>query len=165
MGTQVVLYDTFKVDDNAAADNGIWQTLLMDSRKVFQTCSKLDICCLTTYQLALHTVNQRYLDATCLSNGKQIKEVYETMVYMRPLWEDERTGGKYDVHPWHMKPGTNNKVREDIKLDPKEKYVLVFVDKTRADEDKQTLIYHWKAHYNKWEELGWCTVVNDHRGA
>jgi hypothetical protein len=40
--------------------------------------------------------------------------------------------------------------------------MLFFVDKNRADEDKQVLIYKWQAAWNKWTELGYAKVMNDH---
>ena len=162
-GVSVILYDTFKSDDSVTSD-GIWQSLMLDARKLFQTASRLGICCVTTYQLALYTENQRFLSASCLSNSKQIKEIYETMIYMRPVWQDEYPGCKYDIHPYSFKPGSNYKVKEDIHMDPDKKYMLVFVDKTRADEDKQIVLFEWNARFNKWTELGYAKVVNDHGG-
>lgn len=161
-GVQCVLYDTFKSDDSADTSL-LWQSLMIDARRLFQCCSKLGICCITTYQLALHTTNQRYLDAGCLSQSKQIKEVYETMVYFRPLWDDEYSGEKFDVHPYRISTRNGVRVKEEIQLDKDEKYLLLFLDKTRADEDKQVLIYQWKARFNQWKELGFAKVFNEHK--
>lgn len=161
-GISVCLFDTFKADDGA--DVGmLWQSLLMDSRKLDTQCRKFGICCITTYQLALHTVNQRYLDATCLSNAKQVKEVYENICFFRPIWDDEFSGEKYDIHPWKYKKD-NKKIKEEIALDKTKKYLLCFIDKTRSDEDKTVLVYEWMAHFNVWKELGFAKVINDHRG-
>ena len=161
-GVSVVLFDTFKADDSSNLGE-MWQSLLMDSRKLDTQCQKLGICCITTYQLALHTLNQRYLDASCLSNAKQIKEVYNDMIYMRPVWDDEFPGEKYDIKPFRRLKD-NPKVKENIIMDPDKKYLLFFVDKTRSDEDKQVLLYEWKAHLNIWKELGYANVVNNHGG-
>lgn len=170
MGVGTILYDTFKADD-ALLNKSIWETLLMDSRRIFQLCSRLNICCLTTYQLALHKQNLRYLDATCLSNGKQIKEIYSSMIYMRPVWTDEYHEAKYDIKPWRFKRDENNKyvtdengkwIKEEIILDDDEKYMLFFVDKTRADEDKQILLYRWRPRFNEFKELGYANVTNAH---
>lgn len=170
MGASVIMYDTFKVTDGIE-NKSVWESLLLDSRKIFQLASKLNICILTPYQLALHTQNIRYLDATCLSNAKQIKEVYETMIYIRPLWSDEFNGEKFDVKPWRFKKDNNyqyvtdengKRIKETIKLDPNEKYIVVFVDKTRADDDKQMLLYRWRGRFNDWREEGYCTVKNMH---
>lgn len=162
-GVGVVLLDTFKVDDSADLNAQIWASLLMDSRRLDNQCRKLDICCITTYQLALHTLNQRYLDSTCLSNAKQIKEVYENIVFFRPIWDDEFKDEKYDIHPWKYNID-NKKIKEEIELDRDKKYLLAFVDKTRSDEDKTVLVYEWLAHFNVWKELGFARVINEHRG-
>ena len=170
MGCSVVLYDTFKADDSLG-DRSIWESLLIDSRKLFQEASRLNMCIVTTYQLALHMMNSRYLDAGSLSNGKQIKEVYESMTYLRRLWSDEYSGEKYDVKPWRWQKDADGKnvkdengkyVKEDIILDPNETYMLFFIDKTRSDEDKQILIYRWRARFNEFKELGFASVVNNH---
>ena len=163
-GVEVIIYDTFKSDDEATSSN-MWQTLMLDARKLFQASAKLGICCITTYQLALHTENYRYLTASCLSNSKQIKEVYETMVYMRPLWQDEYPGEKYDVkaHKFETNPRTGKKDRVEVQLEKDEKYLLLFIDKTRADEDKKIIILKWRPRFNEWKEVGYATVINDHR--
>lgn len=170
-GVSVVIVDTLKADDYMG-NKSMWETLLMDSRKLFQLCSKLNIVCFTAYQLALHTQNVRYLDATCLSNGKQIKEVFETITMMRSVWEDERDPkSKFYIKPWRFKKDENyqyvkdengKRVKEEIQLDPDEKYMIIFIDKTRADEDKQTLLYRWRGRFNDWREEGFCTVTNAH---
>jgi hypothetical protein len=41
--------------------------------------------------------------------------------------------------------------------------MLLFIDKTRSDDDKQVLIYEWNARFNNWKELGFARVKNDHR--
>lgn len=158
LGVQVVLYDTFKVDDNVNTNSATWQQLLLDSRKIFQESSKLGICTITTFQLALHSLNQRYLDATALANAKQVKEVYETMIFMRPLWSDEYTGEPHDVKAYIVE----NHERKPIKLDPEKKYVLFFIDKTRSDDDKQVLIYRCNSRFNDWKEIGFANVENNH---
>lgn len=162
-GYQMFVWDTMKSDDTL--DDNMWQQLLMNSRKIFQTASKENISIVTTYQLALHTTNKRYLDANCLSNSKQIKEVFSEMVYMRPLWQDEMTDEKFDCHPYTFKKDASGKYNNEktrIYLDSDKKYIVAFLDKTRNDEDKQQIIYEWKAHYNCWKEIGYCQIFNDH---
>jgi len=160
-GITCFCWDTMKSDE--VFDESMWQSLLMNSRKLYHIADNLNISIIVTYQLALHTVNQRWLDAGCLANGKQIKEVFSEMVYMRPLWQDEYTGQKYDCKPWRFKKNSDNKIREQIELDPNEKYMVCFVDKTRNDEDKKTILYKWKGAWNQWIEIGFCTIMNDHR--
>ena len=42
--------------------------------------------------------------------------------------------------------------------------MVCFVDKTRNDEDKITVLFEWQGAWNQWREIGYCTIVNDHRG-
>lgn len=164
LGYQAILFDTMKSDDEI--DEAMWQQLLIHSRKLFQLASKENISIITTYQLALSTLNQRYLHAGCLSNAKQIKEVFSEMIYLRTLWDDEYTGGKYDIKPYNLtkdSSGKYTKVKKMIDLDRDKKYMIAFLDKTRNDDDKQTVLYEFNGRFNKWVEVGYCTVINEHR--
>ena len=161
-GYQVFVWDTMKSDDST--DEKMFIQLLMNSRKVFQLASKENICVIPTYQLALYTVNQRYLDASCLANGKQIKEVFSEMVYMRQLWDDEYTGEKCDCKAHQLQKDENgkySKIKKMIDLDKDKKYIVAFLDKTRNDEDKQQVLYEVNGRYNSWKEIGYCHIINE----
>lgn len=164
LGYQVVMFDTMKSEDEI--DDSMWQQLLIHSRKLFQITSRENISLICTYQLALHTLNKRYLDASCLSNAKQIKEVFSEMVYARPLWDDEYTGEKFDVKPYQLKRDENGKytnVRKPIVLDREKKYIVAFLDKTRNDDDKIQVLYEFNGRFNRWKEIGYCSVYNEHK--
>ena len=163
LGYQAAIYDTLKVEDSF--DRSTWEQLLIQSRQLFQLASKENIALVTTFQLALSTLNKRWLDAGCLSNGKQVKEVYSEMIYLRQIWDDEYTGEKHDCKAYRLKRDVNGKltkVKEMITLDKDKKYLAAFLDKTRNDEDKQTILYEWNGRFNKWTEIGYCTIYNDH---
>lgn len=164
LGYQVVMFDTMKSEDEI--DDNMWQQLLIHSRKLFQITSRENISLICTYQLALHTLNKRYLDASCLSNAKQIKEVFSEMVYARPLWDDEFTGEKFDAKPYQLKRDESGKytnVRKPITLDRDKKYIVAFLDKTRNDDDKIQILYEFNGRFNRWKEIGYCSVFNEHR--
>lgn len=164
LGYQVVMFDTMKSEDEI--DDSMWQQLLIHSRKLFQITSRENISLICTYQLALHTLNKRYLDASCLSNAKQIKEVFSEMVYARPLWDDEYTDEKFDVKPYQLKRDENGKytnIRKPITLDRDKKYIVTFLDKTRNDDDKIQILYEFNGRFNRWKEIGYCSVFNEHR--
>lgn len=163
-GYQAFLLDTMKSNDEI--DEQMWQQLLINSRKLFQLASKENIALITTYQLAPATINTRFLHVGCLSNAKQIKEVFSEMIYIRPLWQDEYTGEKYDVKPYQLIKDENGKytnTKKIITLDKDKKYIIAFLDKTRNDEDKQQVLYEFNGRFNRWVEIGYCTVYNDHR--
>lgn len=163
-GFELFLYDTMKGEN--LADGQVWQRLVEDSKQLFQLASKEDIAIVPTYQLALHTLNKRFLDASCLSNAKQIKEVFSEMILFRPIWDDEWDGEKYDIKPYNWKRDKNGKytkVKQMIKLDRDKKYIVAFLDKTRNDEDKQTVVYEFMGAFNRWKEIGYCTVFHDYQ--
>lgn len=163
LGYQMFLWDTMKSDDDVNME--MYRQLLQSSRKVFQCASKENVAVVCTYQLALYLLNQRYLDANCLSNGKQIKEVFSEMIYIRPLWEDEYTGERYDCHAYtrNRKPnGEWEKYTTPVTLEKNKKYIVAFLDKTRNDEDKQQVLYEANLSWNHWREVGYCSIKNEH---
>lgn len=160
-GCQCFIWDTFKGDDISDGSEA-WLQLLMNSRKIFNLVSKLNVALVCTFQLALYTTNQRYLDASCLSSSKQIKEVVSELLMMRRLWSDEYTGEKADCKAYHFDQTTKKK--ELITLDSEKQYIVVFINKTRNDESDRELLYEWNSRFNKWNEIGYCIIRNDHKG-
>ena len=129
IGTEVFFYDTFKIGDSG--DGAVWEKLLEDSKELFNV----------------------------LSNGKQIAEVVETGVYMRDLWADEWNGETYDIKPYRQKKDGNGKFtndREEIILDKEKKYKIMFLSKTRSDENGVAVLYEFNGAWNKWVEIGKC---------
>lgn len=161
-GCRCFIWDTFKSDDISDGNKEEWLQLLKNSRRVFNLISKLHVSLVMTFQLALYTTNQRYLDASCLAGSKQVKEVLSELIMMRYLWSDERSGEKNDCKAYHW--DIEKKEKEMIQLDPDKKYLVVFVNKTRNDDAQHQILYQWDSHYNKFKEIGFCDIRNDHRG-
>lgn len=158
VGTEVFFYDTFKVGDTSG--EAVWQKLLEDSKELFKTTSKHNIAMIMSVQLALAFKNKiRFLDESVLSNGKQIAEVVETGVYMRDIWQDEFNGEAHDIKPYRQKKDSNGKFtseREEITLDKDKKYKIMFLSKSRSDENGIALLYEFNGAWNKWVEIGRC---------
>lgn len=158
-GYECFFYDTFKVSENG--DGATWEKLLKDSKDLFQIASKFSIALILSVQLALHTKNKtRFLDEGVLSNGKQMAETIETGVYMRDIWEDEWEGETYDIKPYVFQKdskGKYTKNRIELVLDKTKRYKLMFLSKTRSDENGQVILYEFNGAYNKWNEIGRCT--------
>lgn len=159
-GCQCFVWDTFKGDDISDGSEA-WLQLLMNSRKIFNLVSKLNVALVCTFQLALYTTNQRYLDASCLSSSKQIKEVVSELLMMRKLWSDEYTGEKCDCKAYRL---DQDKKKQLLQLDSDKTYIIVFINKTRNDESDREILYEWNSRFNKWVELGYCIIRNDHKG-
>lgn len=163
-GTKCFIYDTFKSSDGSGTDDKMWQALLMDSRRIFQTVNKERVCFVASFQLALYTTNQRFLDASCLSSSKQIKEVCSELLLGRQLWQDEYPGEKYDCEPYRYKKTDSGKYIKvpTPPLDKDKTYIVMFLDKTRNDERGQCILYQVSGAFNSWQEIGYCTIKNDH---
>lgn len=159
-GCQCFVWDTFKGDDISDGSEA-WLQLLMNSRKIFNLVSKLNVALVCTFQLALYTTNQRYLDASCLSSSKQIKEVVSELLMIRRLWSDEYTGEKADCKAYRL---DQDKKKQLLQLDSDKTYIVVFINKTRNDESDREILYEWNSRFNKWTEIGYCTIRNDHKG-
>ena len=161
-GCRCFIWDTFKSDDEGDNNKEEWLQLLKNSRRVFNLISKLHVSLVMTFQLALYTTNQRYLDAGCLAGSKQVKEVLSELIMIRSLWKDEYSQEKNDcrVYKWNKETKTN----ELIQLDPDKQYKVVFINKTRNDAGGKEILYEWRSEWNAWFEIGYCTIKNDHRG-
>ena len=85
------------------------------------------------------------------------------MVYLREIWQDEWEDEKYDVKPHTFVKTEDGKYRrQSVELDPRKKYMVLFLDKTRNDEDKRQIIYEFNGRFNLWKEVALCTVTNLH---
>ena len=161
-GCRCFIWDTFKSDDISDGSDE-WLQLLKNSRRVFNLISKLHVSLVMTFQLALYTTNQRYLDAGCLAGSKQVKEVLSELVMIRNLWKDEFNGERNDckAYRWNKETQTS----EIIELDPEKQYKVIFINKTRNDAGGKEILYEWRSEWNSWFEIGYCHIVNDHRGS
>jgi hypothetical protein len=155
-GLEVLLYDTMKY---SGEDESVWLSLIQDSKDIFQICSKNNIAGVITFQLAPGLKNKiRMIDVECLSNGKQVAEVFSEMIGFRDIWDDEFEGETYDIKPYKLKKvnGKFTDEKEKIILDKNKKYKIFFHFKTRNDEVGTAILYEFRGHLNKWVEIGYC---------
>lgn len=159
-GYNYYIYDTFKAED--ASSDKVTGELIEASKQLLQVAEKEDICIIITMQLAIYMEGTRYLTSATLSNAKGVKEVVSEVVLMRKLWDDEYTGGNFDVKPfkWLDKPGG---AKEFIETKADKKYRILFLDKTRNDDDDICLLYQFDGAWNKWYEVGYCTPKHQNR--
>ena len=176
-GFELFIYDTFKV--SSMIGDSVWQSFLKDSKDLFQIASKTNVAIITPVQLALGTKNHiRWLDESCLSNSKQIAEIYEEIFTFRDIWNDEYSSCINDIHSYNFKKdkngkfeyikdenGNNNPKKEDIIINQNEgnSYKIFFHTKSRNGEVGQTVLYQFRPFANDWKELGICTVGDQNK--
>lgn len=164
LGCNYFLYDTFKAED--ASSGNVTGELIEASKQLLQVAEKEEVGIIITMQLAIYMENTRYLTANTLSNSKAVKEVVSELILMRKLWDDEYSGEKCDVKPWRLMRGSDGKLtntKEYLTLDPEKKYRIMFLDKTRNDEDDICVISQFDGAWNKWKEIGYCTPHRQNR--
>lgn len=171
------IYDTFKV--SSSVGDSIWQSFLNDSKDLFQIASKTNVAIITPVQLALGTKNHiRWLDESCLSNSKQIAEIYEEIFTFRDIWNDEYTSGVNDIKAYKYKTNNKGEIQytkdengnnivdiEGITITPNDGkyYKIFFHTKSRNGEVGQTVLYQFRPFANEWNELGICNVGDQNK--
>lgn len=136
-GYDTVFYDTFKMqegDFNASRQD---LALVKDSREFHKMAKKYSIIMLASLQLAEHTKGKLFLDATTLSNSKQIKEILENLFLLRNVYKEELDPkSKYFCKPFRITKNKDGKwIEKDYPTDEKNTYKVLFVEKARMGEN------------------------------
>ena len=112
-------------------------SLIRDSRELFELAKKYDAIGFATIQCANNTLGQLFLDSSVLSNSKQVKEILENLYIVRDLYAEEMDKtSRYYCKPYINKDKGNGVwEREEVKLDEKKSYKVLFLDKVRSGKN------------------------------
>jgi replicative DNA helicase len=160
-GYTAFLYDTFKAEDSS--DMGAARgSMVEDSKALFQFASKYNVPQIITAQLATYLEKTSWVSSQCLASSKQTKEVCSEIFLMRKCVNEielDKTS-KYYINPYRLKKDSSGKwKKEPFEIDHTlgGQFRIVFVDKTRNDEDSKAVLYKYDGHINVWHELGFCS--------
>ena len=132
-GYDTVLYDTFKIQGGDISSARQDLSLVRDSRELDKLAKKYNIIMLASVQLAEYTKGKLFLDASILSNAKQIKEQLENLFLMRTVYTEELDEkSKYYCHPFRLKKVNDKWIEEEYKPDTSAVWRMVFTDKCRT---------------------------------
>lgn len=132
-GYDTVLYDTFKIQDGDISSARQDLSLVRDSRELDKLAKKYNIIMLASVQLAEYTKGKLFLDASILSNAKQIKEQLENLFLMRTVYTEELDEkSKYYCHPFRLKKVNDKWIEEEYKPDTSAVWRMVFTEKCRT---------------------------------
>lgn len=135
-GITVVLLDTFKLTIDANARENFWMQLVEDCREYTKLCVKYNLIGILTMQLAIASTGQLFLDASCLSNSRAVKETLSTLVLLRNLYPQEcLEGSNYYIGPFRHVLKNGKWEEEKVELDPNDNYIVLFIDKNRRGID------------------------------
>ena len=132
-GYNTILYDTFKIQGGDISSARQDLSLVRDSRELDKLAKKYNIIMLASVQLAEYTKGKLFLDASILSNAKQIKEQLENLFLMRTVYTEELDEkSKYYCHPFRLKKVNDKWIEEEYKPDTSAVWRMVFTEKCRT---------------------------------
>lgn len=132
-GIDVVLYDTFKIQENDMTNARQDLALVRDSREFDKIAKKYNIITLASIQLSEYMRGKLFLDSSVISNAKQVKEQLEGLFLIRPVYDEELDPkSKYYCRPFRLKKVGDKWVEEEYEPDRTAVWRMLFVEKTRT---------------------------------
>ena len=131
-GYDTVLYDIFKIQEGDFSSARQDLSLVRDSRELDKLGKKYNLIMLASVQLAEYMKGKLFLDASCLSNAKQTKEILENLFLMRTVYDEELDEkSKYYCRPFRLKKVGDKWIEEEYTPDRTAVWRMLFVEKTR----------------------------------
>ena len=136
-GITTFLVDTFKITTSNGTNDNFWLQLVVDSKDLDAITKRYNVIGLMTIQLAINSLGRLWMDASCLSNSRAIKEVLSNLILFRKIYPDELVSGSpIDIKPFRSKKGADDKWYVEPYLpDQKNVYRCLFVEKSRRGID------------------------------
>lgn len=132
-GYSAYLYDTFKIQEGDYSSTRQDLALVRDSRELDKIAKKYNIIGMASVQLSESMRGKLFLDSSCLSNSKQIKEVLEGLFLMRNVYDEELDPkSKYYCHPFRITRVNDKWMEEECECDRTAVWRALFVEKTRS---------------------------------
>ena len=131
-GCTTVLYDTFKINNSDMREARQDLALVRDSRELDKLAKKYDIIMLYSIQLAEALKGKLWLDSSCLSNSKQIKEQLENLCLLRNVYDEELDeNSKFYLRPFRRVKKGEFWEEEEYYCDRSRTWKILFLEKTR----------------------------------
>ena len=166
LGVSTIVYDTFKMEEKAMDSARADLHLVLSSRILDRIARKYSVHVIATVQLGEAYKNTLWLNASCLSNCKQIKEVCQLMLMIRPTLNEEiRQSSKLFCHPFQLiktktDDGNEKWVEQKCEPDFSKSYRTVFIEKNRHGEDSNgnsvCYLFTFAGDYSKFSETYQC---------
>lgn len=131
------LVDTFKLSMDGGNNDSFWMSLIKDTRALTEIAMRYNVIGLMTVQLALNSLNRCWIDASCLSNSRGIKETLSNLIMFRKVTDAELDpNSPYFIHPFRSKQdASGNWYEEEYLPDRSKVWRLFFIDKSRRGAD------------------------------
>ena len=136
-GCTSFLVDTFKLTTDGGSNDAFWMSLIKDTRDLTSLAMKYNVIGMMTVQLALNSLNRCWIDASCLSQSRAIKETLSNLIMFRKITDAELDpGSPYFIHPFRSKQKEDGSWYEEPYTPDRSKvWRCFFIDKSRRGAD------------------------------
>jgi replicative DNA helicase len=161
-GFTCFLYDTFKAELSNDKNDQNWLNLIKDSRELDKLTKRYNLIGLANVQLAEALKGTLFLDASVLSQSKQIKEVLETLLLIRPVFSEEldKTSSKYFCRPFRRVKIQGKWCEEEYQIDETGVYRMLFFEKNRNGENSSdtgvAMLLKFNGNVGTFSESAYC---------
>lgn len=160
-GYSVVLVDTLKQDYTDGTADATYHKLISDARSIDAIAKRYDLIALCSYQLAPSTLGKLFLDVTCLSGAKAVKDTLENLFLMRIVYPEEliKTSKMY-CKPFQWKK--ENDIWKQVPYEVQEDkiYRMLFTDKCRSGkmsgDTGWAQLLEFDAAHSVFKEVAYC---------
>lgn len=157
MGCDVIVLDTLK-ESYDARDKESWKSLMTDCVDFYDCIKHTNTCMVITYQLVKN--KSKYLTNADIGISKGILDIFSLNIFFRRPLQTEFEGGRDELYCY--KPIKNTNSRIEFKLDKDKHYMIGFVSKNRHGMSDIQIISEADFSTNQYEDLGYCTVIQDY---
>lgn len=159
-GYNKLIIDTFK-PDRSSADLARWEAFSNSAQDLHDVIKEdnYNVGTMATVQLKIGK-EVRFLDLECVGKSMEIVEVASVVLIGRLLYTDEYPGQKFALHPYNYKKDgfTDKWYREDYTLNPKKKYLVLFIAKNRFGSEDEQIVYEANYDINYFKEVAYVQV-------
>ena len=157
MGVDVIVLDTLK-ESSDSRDKESWKSLMTDCVDFYDCIKHTNTCMIITYQLVKN--KSKYITNADIGISKGILDVFSVNVFFRRPLQTEYEGEKEELHCY--KPIKNSNSKLEFTLNKDKHYMIGFISKNRFGTSDIQIISEADFSINKYEDLGYCVVLQDY---
>lgn len=157
MGVDVIVLDTLK-ESSDSRDKESWKSLMTDCVDFYDCIKHTNTCMIITYQLVKN--KSKYITNADIGISKGILDVFSVNVFFRRPLQTEYEGEKEELHCYQPIKNSNSKF--EFKLEKDKHYMIGFISKNRFGTSDIQIISEADFSINKYEDLGYCIVLQDY---
>ena len=156
MECDVIVLDTLK-ESYDSRDKESWKSLMTDCVDFYDCIKHTNTCMVITYQLVKN--KSKYLTNADIGISKGILDIFSLNIFFRRPLQTEFEGGKDELYCYIPIKGKNS--RREFTLKKDKHYMIGFISKNRHGMSDIQIVSEADFSINYYEDLGYCTVVQD----